>query len=182
MKRKALFALILCAFLAGLACVLWLLRRDELAYRAGCRSRIRAAAFTISNDVMDQDGVFPQSMSSMRGFSQESITLFVKHQHGDQWDPPPGTSIDDWMDYFYVYWPEGIKTPGHYPILYDRRLSYHKGKGINVCHVNVVVSFADYPVASGPWITWDENAEWLTKFARDHPELDIPLPEDLGDN
>ena len=30
-----------------------------------------------------------------------------------------------------------------------------------------------------PRTIWDENVEWLKKFAGDHPEYDIPLPEDV---
>ena len=61
--------------------------------------------------------------------------------------------------------------------MYDRRLSNHGGKGINVLLVDVVNA---YEGIRGPtfWF-WDEDAKWLREFARGHPDVKIPLPEDL---
>lgn len=81
----------------------------------------------------------------------------------------PGSwrDIEAWSDYTYVYWPSGrTGTPPDYPLMYDRRLSNHQGKGINI-------------VTVGKKVFWDRNSKWLRKFAQGHPEFNIPLPEDL---
>ena len=45
--------------------------------------------------------------------------------------------------------------------------------------MRVVTGFAGYPISGDLALTWDENAEWLKNFAKEHPEYDIPLPEDV---
>ena len=88
----------------------------ELEVRAWCRSTLKAIAFVMSCYVMDHDGAFPPRISSVReAGGYPPILMFLKHGTEDR--PPPGTSVEDWMDYFYVYWPEGVKTPGDYSIL-----------------------------------------------------------------
>ena len=73
--------------------------------------------------------------------------------------------IDSWMDYIYVYWPDFKNIPPDYPMMYDRRLSNH---GNGIC-----ILFTD---GHGEW---DEGASKLQKFAKDHPEIKIPMPGDL---
>lgn len=51
-----------------------------------------------------------------------------------------------------------------YPLVYDRRLANHRGRGVNVVLVDGTVF-------------WDDDAKWLRKFASAHPECKIPLPE-----
>lgn len=178
-KSKVLFPFLLCALGAGVAaCVPWLQRRHELALRTDCRSYLKGAAFQMSTYVARHQGAFPPSISSMSDHGQEGMMIALNHGFLRS-GPPPGTSVEDWLDHFYIYWPEGVNTPDDYPILYDRKLSYHEGKGINVCHVRVVTGFAGYPVSGDLAFTWDEDAEWLKKFAKEHPEYDIPLPEDV---
>ena len=70
-----------------------------------------------------------------------------------------------WFDYTYITWPHGEETPDGYPWMYDRRLSHHK-TGIFILKV-------------GGDVIWDKNVEWLQKFAKEHPKLEIPMPEDL---
>jgi hypothetical protein len=85
------------------------------------------------------------------------------------------TSIEDSIDYIYIYWPTGMKTPKNYPLMYSRRLSDFEGK-IFIIFVNVV---HDYRLSNPDNAFWDKNAEWLQKFAREHPQFKIPMPEDL---
>ena len=79
-----------------------------------------------------------------------------------------GLGTRDNGNYFFVDWsklPDGPGTsPGKYPLMYDRRLSNHDGRGINIL------------MADGS-IEWDSNAEWLKKFAADHPSAKFPMPE-----
>ena len=87
------------------------------------------------------------------------------------------TNVDQWSDFLYVYWPEGKdKTPGNLPLLYDRRMSNHGGKGINVFLVGAGGALRPQP--KGTWF-WDEGARWLKEFVREHPQLKISMPEDL---
>lgn len=76
------------------------------------------------------------------------------------------TNVDEWMDYIYIPWATGANTPPDYPLMYDRRLSNHQGKGINVVYLDGHVEF-------------DEGAKRLKAFAAKHPKLHIPMPEDL---
>jgi hypothetical protein len=87
----------------------------------------------------------------------------------------PGSStkqgrLDDaeqWQDYIYINWSRyyGSKAvPPDYPLIYDRRLSNHGGKGVNEVSVQGVVR-------------WDPDATALKKFAAEHPEYEVPLPQ-----
>ena len=71
-------------------------------------------------------------------------------------------------DYEYVNWSKWFTSPqegpGSYPMLYDRRTSNHMGRGVFVVRVDGSVM-------------WDVGVEWLTEFAKRHPEYQIPLPE-----
>lgn len=71
-------------------------------------------------------------------------------------------------DYFFVDWskqPELLeKLPSKRPLMYDRRLSNHDGRGINILMVDGSIE-------------WDSNAEWLKKFAAQYPNVKLPLPE-----
>lgn len=48
--------------------------------------------------------------------------------------------------------------------MYDRHLSNHNGKGINILMVDGTVK-------------WDPKAEWLKKFISDHKDLNLPTPD-----
>lgn len=81
----------------------------------------------------------------------------------------PGSleELEDWMSYIYIDWSAyfGSKAPpGDYPLLYDKSMDNHGGRGINVLRV-----------VTG--VIWDENAEWLKTFAVEHPEYEIRMPE-----
>lgn len=89
----------------------------------------------------------------------------------EQWKRSEGMATlgtGDSGDYFFVDWskqPEAIeKLPGKRPLTYDRRLSNHDGRGINIL------------MADGS-VEWDSNAEWLKKFAAEHPNAKLPMPE-----
>lgn len=115
-----------------------------------------------------------------------SAIALYRHDHSNQW-PPNLKSLDKDMvgrlltcpgvkansgigqsDYFYVDWsklPHGQDaTSGKYPLMYDRRTSNHDGRGINVLMLDGSVE-------------WDSNAEWLKKFAAEHPSAKLPMPE-----
>ncbi len=84
-------------------------------------------------------------------------------------DVPQGTiSTDDDVDYLYINWSVWYKDTDvealrDYPLVYDRRLSNHGGKGINVGCMDGSTF-------------WDAGAVWLRDFAKKHPEYEIPMP------
>ncbi|MCX6921884.1 MAG: hypothetical protein NT154_01505 [Verrucomicrobia bacterium] len=71
-------------------------------------------------------------------------------------------------DYVYLNWQaqltNGAVVSGDYPMLYDKRLSNHGGRGIYVMKVNGT-------------IIWDAGARWLQSFAASNLSNKIRLPE-----
>jgi hypothetical protein len=80
------------------------------------------------------------------------------------------TNADSDSDYIYINWEQylGTNPPSTpYPVVYDRRLKNHWGFGINIGTFD----------AQGFHVFWDYRANWLRKFAADHPDYKIVLPE-----
>jgi hypothetical protein len=76
-----------------------------------------------------------------------------------------GGAMPNQEDYVYINWEPFFGTnnvPNNYPLLYDRRLSNHKGLGINV-----VTPSACF---------WDYGARWVKGFAVNHPEYNLEIP------
>ena len=113
---------------------------------------------------MDHNGKFPTSIVEMAEYAGNP-KLFIC-PGSDTFIPGSVRDMTNWGDYIYIYWPDGEKTPVDYPWLYDRKLSHHRGEGINVGFV-------------GGGGYFDKGARDLIKFAKEHPELKIPMPEDL---
>jgi len=89
----------------------------------------------------------------------------------EQWKQSEGMATlgtDDNKDYFFVDWSKQSepleKLPSKRPLMYDRRLSNHDGRGINIL------------MADGS-IEWDANAQWLKTFAAEHPDAKLPMPK-----
>lgn len=69
-------------------------------------------------------------------------------------------------DYIYINWEQFYGTndvPAEYPIVYDRSLSNHFGRGVNV-------------ITFGGGCFWDRGAKWLKQFAADHPSFKVIVP------
>ena len=113
---------------------------------------------------MDHGGAFPSNMTGLADCGANSPKLFLCPGSGTV--PGHMANVDEWMDYIYIFWKDGDKTPTNYPWIYERRLSHHRGEGIHVA-----------PVA-GPAF-WDPGAQWLQKFVKEHPDLKIRMPDDL---
>ncbi len=136
----------------------------ERARRRRCMAPLQCCfRKTMRMYAMDHDGAFPPDFASLAEDYAPNPRLYACPSSGTV--PGSITNVDEWMDYIYIYWPEGEKTPTNYPWIYERRLSHHGG-GIHVAPIR------------GPAF-WDEGAKWLRKFAEEHPDLDIPIPEDL---
>ena len=160
---RILVVLAICAVLAVL-CLPPLGRSREMARRISCVANMGAISIAISTYQMDYDDEFPTFLMDMYPAYVSALGIFSC----------PG-STDPESDYIYIHWPSGDKTPDDYPLMYDRLLANH-GNGVLVYRMGTR--------AYGMWVPrinalLDENAEWLHEFARNHPEIDIPLPEDL---
>jgi len=153
----------LCIILLGLAIPAVRAARER-ARRASCLSPLeccfRKALIIYS---MDHDGQFPTNMAGLSTGQNCYVTqpkLFICKSNGTK--PGSLTNVDEWMDYTYIYWPTGTKTPTNYPWIYERR--FHHGNGVYVAPIEGEVF-------------WDEGAKRLLQFAKEHPDLKIPLPE-----
>jgi hypothetical protein len=81
--------------------------------------------------------------------------------------PGSFTNADSWSDYTYIDWSVYFGTnavPDDYPLAYDRSLNNHKGRGINIVFANDIVK-------------WDSHAESLKKFAIEHPNFRLSIPQ-----
>lgn len=134
----------------------------------------------------------PASLADQQNCKQQLRSLWsaielYRHDHSNQW-PPNLESLDKDMvgrlltcpgvktnsgpggqsDYLYLDWSKLLDgpgtSPGKWPLMYDRRMSNHDGRGVNVLMVDGSVE-------------WDSNAEWLKKFAAEHPNAKLPMPE-----
>jgi hypothetical protein len=138
----------------------------EQARRSKCFANIYQTHKAFLMFSMEHNNQFPTNIADMATYAN-NMKLFVCPSSGRI--PPTArsvTELKDWLDYIYVPWPNGEETPGDYPQMYDRRMSHHRGEGINLVLVN-----------GGAF--WDQGAGYLLQFAVTHPDLHVPLPEDL---
>ncbi len=141
-------------------------KQDDI-YVCGHENLYKNIHFIIQMYSMENSGRFPKSLKESFDYmggdkSLKSLFKCPGRAHDLKEDKPD--EMDSWVDYIYIYWSEGVKTPSEYPLVFDKRLSNHKGKGINILLV-------------GHKYFWDENAKWLMGFVKKHPELKIQLPE-----
>ena len=164
MKRRLAWFIFLIVFVAAVLLVFvpW---AKERARRSSCGSNLRGVWCTLQIYSMDHDGSYPGRLELLgKNTYITQPKIFVCKSAGTI--AGSMTDVDDWMDYTYIYWPQGKNTPSNFPVMYDRLLSNHHGNGIQVIQ------------NCGGWF-WDTKGEWLKGFAKDHPELKIPLPKDL---
>lgn len=179
MKLRAWVPFVLVVFCLSLVVgvVCWLKTQKQNAMRADCLSHLRAIGFLLSSydEVHNHEGLLPNDLNILTNFVSSLHQLMICPGSGNS--PALMTKRLEWIDYIYVQWPSAKGVYTNYPVLYDRRLSNHAGKGVNVLLGDVVNTGGG---VQGPirWF-WDPNAEWLQKFAREHPDLHVPLPEDI---
>lgn len=131
-------------------------KNREIGIREACMHQLRNLWYQ-ANSYRGDYGEFP---SSFDDFHLPKPTLDCPAVH------PSRTGR---TDYIYVGWLArkyiSDRNFEKYPIIFDRRMSNHKGRGINIVTVDGTVF-------------WDADAAWLKSFARDHPEAKIPLPDE----
>jgi hypothetical protein len=178
MKLKIIIAapVILALLCAG---VIYLSHKREMNRRDACLSSLRSTGWALAVYRDHYEGFLPPDFSLM----SESQILTSPWISVCPKDKKPGDmkDITKWMDYIYIPWPRTDGEYAKYPLMYDRRLSNHNGKGICVVLVEQAVCPAcpDFPETYKGQFFWDEGAKWLQKFAKEHPDLKIPMPEDL---
>jgi hypothetical protein len=179
MKRKFIAVILFICLLLVAAGVVWLSHGRDRARRIQCLSALRSIGSTVGMYCADHEGHLPTDLSLLTSGSYlGSEKLFVcpwRSRQAGSW-----TNVTEWMDYFYIPWPSVTGACTNYPLMYDRRLANHAGKGINILLVEQAVHPAvpPEPATFHGQFFWDENARWLRKFVREHPDLKIPLPED----
>jgi hypothetical protein len=180
MKRKR-NTLVVAAGLALLGVAAWWVQQQRaLTRRIDCLSALRSTGVALALYRHDFDGNLPPDLALMGAGDHLSSACLFFCPRGHK---APGTwpEVAEWMDYTYVSWPAVAEATASYPLMYDRRLANHGGKGINV----LIVEQTIHPASPGDpgsfhgQFFWDEGAVWLQRFAREHPDLRIPLPEDL---
>jgi len=169
-KRLLTNIKVLMIFLAAVTLVLFLAYKPlhERALRGECQHYLRCVAFEIYTYqkgflLENPTNNFPNLWNLEGGAVRH---LFTCPGTGKKRIP---SSPED-MDYIFIDWSRWFKDPkkipDNYPLGYDRRLSNHAGKGINIVFVG-----------NPNHLMWDKKAEWLKRFAIDHPDYQIKLPE-----
>ena len=166
MKRKRLIVfLVVSVGIVGAASIFLTVARER-ARRARCMSNLSCLGKAFMMYAIDHDEGYPTNAGCMADYANNA-KIYICPSSGTT--PPASLSVEgytNWVDYILIAWSNGVATPPEYPLMYDRRLSHHRGKGINVLWVDGRV-------------VWDKNAKGLKTFAKEHPELEIPMPEDL---
>jgi hypothetical protein len=163
-KRATLTILAPCllAILASallLKCLLW-----PTYERWRCSARLQALWFDIMQCAEDPDRAPPPDLAAyMRASAICPANLLVCPGTGRAPGEPSAAAA--WADYYYVSWGQIDDVTRSYPLMYDRHLSNHSGKGVNVLLV------------SGE-VIWDEGAAYLRHFALEHKDKTIPVPDD----
>jgi len=166
--RKAMVAAAVCAVLAIVGVQVVRLQ-VERRHRTGCMCRLGNIGRGIIMYSLDVKGSFPPNIPCVWGIEGSTGPSGLYRTFllcpGSGTSPGEWADADQWMDYIYIRWPTTWEqTPSNYPVMYDRRMSHHRGKGIHVLQRDAGVF-------------WDEGAEWLRRFKAEHPEYKITLPE-----
>jgi hypothetical protein len=149
----------------------------QILESVACRSRLRVLHFDVRTYREKHDEHYPPNIFCVANAFHSNVWSPIEFTNNILgWDllscPGVGrkllaapTNVDE-CDYAYVNWEPFFGTntvPNDYPLIYDRRLSNHKGLGINV--LTTTSCF------------WDYRARWLKAFAASHPEYHLPIPE-----
>jgi len=182
MGRKRIAMTVLACLVATGGAAIWIRQQTASARRLDCLSALRSIGTAIALYRQDCSGELPPDLAALAAGSYLSSAWMLVCPRGSR---PAGswTDVAEWADYTYVHWPSA--TDGHansYPLVYDRRMSNHVGKGINVLLVEQTVHPASpsMPGSHHGQLFWDEGAKWLQGFAKEHPGLVVLMPEGVG--
>lgn len=140
-------------------------KASSLADRQNCKQQLRSLWSAIALYRSDHSNQWPPNLESL---DKDILDHLLTCPGAARTSAPQVTNVVGQSDYFYIDWSKLPQEPSaasdKYPLIYDRRLSNHGGQGINILMVNAAVE-------------WDANIEWLKKFAAEHPNAKLPMPE-----
>ena len=138
--------------------------------RSQCQRNLRSIEVAVKSYLDDNGGQRPKTLDdalSNIGFGDADKTARILRCPGAK-GLSTGTDIGSRTGYFYVDWSKWFGPtnllPASYPLIYDRSLQNHEGRGVNVVSVDGRIS-------------WDEGAQALRGFVAKHLEYQLPLPE-----
>lgn len=133
-------------------------------HQARCSQRLKLLGNAIRTYQSHQQGQLPRQLAVLSNELSNPVFLICP---GSGHRPGSFTNADSWADYVYVDWTAVRGTnvvPGDYPMAYDRSMKNHGGRGVNVLSVD-------------GFVRWDSKAEMLKKYAAQHPEAKLLIPE-----
>src|SRR3990172_8864324 len=128
-------------------------RAREKVLCRNCEHQLRSLGAFFLAYPTENNGQLPSDLESLDKVDKELIIRILVCP-GTGHAPGGFTNMNSWVDYTFVDWSAILGTnavPNDYPIVYDRRMSNHNGRGINILMVDGTVE-------------WDSNAKWLKKF------------------
>ena len=149
-RRKIVF---LALVSLAVVCILSFYRYvPSLLNRQNCKQQLRSLWAVIALYRQEHENQWPANLKSL---DQELVARLLRCPGVKTRSP-----LDFQNDYIYIDWSKQAHSADmsfeKYPLMYDRTMDNHSGSGINVLMVDGTVE-------------WDNNAEWLKKFAAEHP-------------
>lgn len=132
--------------------------------RSKCHGDLKLLGNAIQTYQVDHQGQLPTMLTVLSNELSNPAFLICA---GSGHKPGSFSDADTWADYSLVNWSMLVGTnpiPSAYPIAYDGSMANHGGRGINVLGVD-------------GFVRWDPMAEGLKKFAAEHPNFKLHLPE-----
>ena len=137
--------------------------------RLQCQRNLRSIENAVKTFPYDHDGQRPRTLDdalSNLGFDDAEKAARILRCPGMVGASTNG-DLASRTGYYYVDWSEWFgptnTAPASYPLIYDRYLRNHAGRGVNIVSVDGTIS-------------WDEGARALHDFVAKHPEYKLPLP------
>jgi hypothetical protein len=160
MKKQWKWSVILFVVLCILGITPWFISQREKSLRMDCLSKLRSLGFLLSA-YYEHNGQYPSNLQQLvdSGFITDSRLLVCPGKNGH---PGPLNNVDSWSDYYYL----APKMMDHdkmlKPLLFDRKLSNHAGKGLCIFLSDASLT---NPMSS-VMLKWDPFAEnlllWMT--------------------
>jgi prepilin-type processing-associated H-X9-DG protein len=139
-------------------------RLVSTADQQNCKQQLRSLGAVIALYRDGHTNEFPPDLQSL----DKEIAGRLLACPGARAKQSQSTNVTGPSDYFYNDWSRMAQRQSNafskYPMAYDRRLSNHDGRGVNVLMLDGSVE-------------WDQHAEGLKKFGAEHPDFKIPIPE-----
>jgi hypothetical protein len=164
MGRQARYILTAIGIL-GLGILIILIHPIERYQRARCGEILKLLGNAVQTYQGDHQGQLPRQLAALSiELSNPAFLICPGSGHA----PGSFTNADSWTDYTFIDWSAKYGTsavPKDYPIAYDCSLRNHADRGVNVLTLDGVVR-------------WDADARWLKKFASEHRDARLTLPQE----